>query len=171
VKLAKISDNEFREYLTNANQQRQKAKVKKMTKERAKSNKKIAELDLIIKRLYEDNVLEKISDEQFMILTKSYEQEQSDLKEALESLDEQLAEIEIRNLNSYQFTRLIKQYTEISELTAPLLKELLDKIVIHQSEGNGHKKLISITSSLALFSAENQSQKLLLTCGELLTTC
>jgi DNA invertase Pin-like site-specific DNA recombinase len=141
VKLAKIGDKEFREYLTNANQQRQKAKVKKMTKVRAKSNKRFAELDLIIKRLYEDNVLGKISDERFMILTKSYEKEQSDLKETLEALDEQLAEIEIQNLNSYQFTRLIKQYTEITELTAPLLKELVDKIVIHQSEmRNGQRK-------------------------------
>jgi antitoxin component YwqK of YwqJK toxin-antitoxin module len=141
VKLAKIGDKEFREYLTNANQQRQKAKVKKMTKVRAKSNKRFAELDLIIKRLYEDNVLGKISDERFMILTKSYEKEQSDLKETLEALDEQLAEIEIQNLNSYQFTSLIKQYTEITELTAPLLKELVDKVVIHQSEmRNGQRK-------------------------------
>ncbi len=134
VKLAKIGDKEFREYLTNANLQRQKAKVKKMTKERAKSDKRFAELDLIIKRLYEDNVLGKISDERFMILTKSYEKEQSDLKETLEALDEQLAEIEIQKLNSYQFTKLIKQYTEITELTAPLLKELIDKIVLYQSE-------------------------------------
>ena len=76
-----------------------------------------------------------------MILTKSYEKEQSDLKETLEALDEQLAEIEIQNLNSYQFTRLIKQYTEITELTVPLLKELVDKVVIHQSEmRNGQRK-------------------------------
>jgi len=133
-KLAKLGDEAFIQYLTKANQQRQNAKVKKMTMERAKSNKRFAELDLIIKRLYEDNVLGKISDERFMILTKSYEKEQSDLKETLEALDEQLAEIEIQNLNSYQFTKLIKKYTEITELTAPLLKELIDKIVIHQAE-------------------------------------
>ena len=76
----------------------------------------------------------KISDERFMILTKSYEKEQRELNEILEALDEQLADIEIQNLNSYQFTLLIKRYTEITELTAPLLKELVDKIVIHQSE-------------------------------------
>ena len=76
----------------------------------------------------------KISDERFMILTKSYEKEQNDLKGTLENLDEQLTEIEIQNLNSYQFTKLIKKYTEITELTAPLLKELIDKIVIHQPE-------------------------------------
>jgi hypothetical protein len=134
VKLAKIGDKEFREYLINANLQRQKAKVKKMTKERAKSDKRFAELDLIIKRLYEDNVLGKISDERFMNLTKSYEKEQSDLKERLEILDEQLAEIEIQKLNSYQFTKLIKKYTEVTELTAPLLKELIDKVVIYQSD-------------------------------------
>lgn len=134
VKLAKLGDEEFIQYLTKANQQRQNAKVKKMTMERAKCNKRFVELDLIIKRLYEDNVLGKISDERFMILTKSYEKEQSDLKETLENLDEKLDEIEIQNLNSYQFTKLIKKYTEITELTAPLLKELIDKIVIHQAE-------------------------------------
>ena len=140
VNLAKIGNKEFREYLTNANLQRQKAKVKKMTKERAKSDKRFVELDLIIKRLYEDNVLGKISDERFMSLTKSYEKEQSDLKERLELLDEQLAEIEVQKLNSYQFTKLIKQYTEVTELTAPLLKELIDKIVIYQSETSNGKR-------------------------------
>ena len=121
VKLAKLGDEEFIQYLTKANQQRQIAKVKKMTMERAKSNKRFVELDLIIKKLYEDNVLGKISDERFMILTKSYEKEQSDLKETLENLDEKLDEIEIQNLNSYQFTRLIKKYTEITGIFAVLV--------------------------------------------------
>jgi len=51
-----------------------------------------------------------------MILTKGYEKEQSDLKETLETLDEQLAEIKIQSLNSYPFTKLIKQYTEVTVL-------------------------------------------------------
>ena len=82
----------------------------------------------------------KISDERFMILTKSYEKEQRELNEILEALDEQLADIEIQNLNSYQFTLLIKRYTEITEITAPLLKELVDKNVIHQSEMRNGKR-------------------------------
>jgi hypothetical protein len=45
VKLAKLGDEAFIQYLTKANQQRQNAKVKKMTIERAKSNKRFVELD------------------------------------------------------------------------------------------------------------------------------
>lgn len=115
-----------------------------MTKERIKYSKRVTEIDLIIKRLYEDNVLEKISDERFMTMTKSFEEEQSNLKVLLEYLDNQLAELKIKTLNSYQFRKLIKQYTEVTELTATLLKELVDKIVIHQSETIDGRKIQKI---------------------------
>lgn len=68
-----------------------------------------------------------------MAMSHSYEKEQSNLKVLLEELDNQLAEIEIQTLNSYQFRKLIKQYTEVTELTSTLLKKLIDKIILHQS--------------------------------------
>lgn len=144
VALANIGEKEFLQYLTKANQQRESSKVKRMTKEKAKYSKRVTELDRIIKRLYEDNVLGKITDDRFMILTKDYEKEQSEIKETLEYLEDQLNEIEIQNLNSYQFTKLIKRYTEVTELTALLLKELVDKIVIHQSEKVNGKRMQQI---------------------------
>jgi len=140
VKQAHIGDDDFIAYLTQSHEKKQNDRVKKMTKESNKYRGRIAEIDLIIKRLYEDNVLEKISDERFMAMSHSYEKEQGNLKVLLEELDNQLAEIEIQTLNSYQFRKLIKQYTEVTELTSTLLKELIDKIVLHQSTTiNGQK--------------------------------
>jgi hypothetical protein len=52
--------------------------------------------------------------------------------------------IEIKKLNSYQFRELIKQYIEVTELTATLLKELVDKIVVHQSETIDGRKIQKI---------------------------
>ncbi len=140
VKQVHIGDDDFIAYLTQSHEKKQHDRVKRMTKESNKYRGRIAEIDLIIKRLYEDNVLEKITDERFMAMSHSYEKEQSNLKVLLEELDNQLAEIEIQTLNSYQFRKLIKQYTEVTELTSTLLKELIDKIVLHQSTTiNGQK--------------------------------
>lgn len=144
LQYVKIGEDDYLQYLTKSNQKKQNDRIKTMTKERNKYSKRVIEIDLIIKRLYEDNVLEKISDERFMTMTKSFEKEQSNLKVLLEDLDNQLAEIEIKTLNSYQFRKLIKQYTEVTELTATLLKELVDKIVIHQSETIDGRKIQKI---------------------------
>lgn len=115
-----------------------------MAKDKAKCSKRISELDMIIKRLYEDNVLGKISDDRFVTMTRDYENEQRMLKQKLEDLENQLQDFDNQNQNSYRFLELIKKYTEITELSAPMLKELIDKIVIHQSTKVDGKRMQQI---------------------------
>ena len=140
TKLAVVGENEFLEHVTKLNKDKQKLKITKSTKELSKCNKRIGELDLIIKRLYEDNVLGKISDERFMIMTKDYENEQRELKKSVEEYQDQMQEVEEKCENTLKFIELIKKYTDIAELTAPMLKELIDHIVIHQSDKSSRKR-------------------------------
>jgi site-specific DNA recombinase len=140
TRLAAGNEKEFLEHVTKINKDKQKFQMAKSSKEIAKSNKRISELDLIIKRLYEDNVLGKVSDERFIALTKDNETEQRELKKGVEELQAQMQEIEARSENTYKFLELIRRYTDITELTAPMLKELVDHIVIHQSSKTGGKR-------------------------------
>ena len=127
------SENKFLERVTKMSKDKQNVQMTKMLKDIAKFNKRIVELDLIIKRLYEDNVVGKISDERFMTMTRDYENEQRELKIRMGEGEEQIQQDEEKTENSHRFVELIKKYTDITELTAPMLKELIDHVAIHQT--------------------------------------
>ncbi|MDD4492792.1 MAG: DUF4368 domain-containing protein [Eubacteriales bacterium] len=103
-------------------------------KELLKAKSRVAELDTIIQRLYEDNVLGKISDERFTSMSKAYEDEQKMLKSKLASLTEQLRCYEEKQDNATHFIDLIRAYTDIKELDAAMLNALVEKIVIQECE-------------------------------------
>ena len=140
TRLAAGGEKEFLEHMTKLNKDKQKFQMVKFSKEIAKSKKRISELDLIIKRLYEDNVLGKVSDGRFVTLTRDYEAEQKELRERVDEFQSQIQEVEAKSENTYRFIELIRRYTDIPELTAPILKELIDYIVIHQSSKFGGKR-------------------------------
>ena len=73
----------------------------KSMQEIAKCNKRISELDLIIKRLYEDNILGKVSDERFAIMTRDYEAEQKELKKSANEFQFQMKEAETKGENTF----------------------------------------------------------------------
>lgn len=134
TRLAAGGEKEFLEHVTKLNRDKQKAQMAKFSKDIASNNKRINELDLIIKRLYEDNVIGKVSDERFITLTKDYEAEQKELRQVVKEFQAKMQEVEAKNENTYRFLDLIRKYTDITELTASMLKELIDRIVIHQSD-------------------------------------
>ena len=95
---------------------------------------RIAELDKILKRLYEDSVFERISEERFRTLSGEYEAEQDKLKVQCAGLQDTL-EYNKKKANEIKaFASLVEQYTNISEVTSELLHILIDRIVIHEKE-------------------------------------
>lgn len=89
------------------------------------------EIDIIIQKLYEDNLLDKISDERFVKLSQSYEEEQKQLQNSISDLTEKLAKQQQEDsLNISKFMARISKYTELSKLTVEIVNELIDKIVI-----------------------------------------
>lgn len=108
-----------------ANRKQEAAKA-----EQRKTKARIAEIDGIIKRLYEDNLSGKITDERFSILAKDYESEQSELKEKAKSLQESVQTEKAEKENLSKFIRLVKRYTEIPELTAEILNAFIDRIYV-----------------------------------------
>ena len=95
------------------------------------AEKRIAELDNIFKRLYEDNISGKLTDERFRKLSQDYEDEQGGLKAQVLLLREEIEAVECKSANVDRFLSIVDRYTEIPELTPHILHEFVEKIVIY----------------------------------------
>ncbi len=98
----------------------------------AQSQKRIAELDVIIKRLYEDNISGKLSDERFIKLSRDYELEQTNLTNLVEHLRQGVKEQEKQKVNVRQFIAAVRKYTDMQQLDASILREFVDKIYVSE---------------------------------------
>lgn len=105
-----------------------------------KNLRRIDELDVIIQRLYEDNIMGKLSDERFAKLSETYEKEQSSLKASVSELSEAIQASETQTVNVQSFLKVVRKYTEPTELTPAMLREFVDKIVVHAPDkSSGHR--------------------------------
>ena len=89
-----------------------------------------AEIDEIIRKLYEDNVRGRITDERFDIMSKGYETEKADLKVKAEKLQATLQADARDEENLEQFKRLVRHYTAITELNTEILNAFIEKIYV-----------------------------------------
>ena len=108
-------------------------KKKELTAKRReleKAKKRIAEIDKLIQRIYEDNVKGKLSDERFEALSNTYEAEQKELKEKLPEMESYLEAETDKTVNLQKFVQKVKAITEPTELTGELVHEFIDKIVV-----------------------------------------
>ena len=104
------------------------------------AQKRIGELSGIFKRLYEDSVSGRISDERFMELSADYEQEQATLKARLAELEAEQGRARVATDNVEKFMAIVRKYTSFEELTPTLLREFVEKIVVHESTAEDGKR-------------------------------
>ena len=97
-------------------------------------------LSTLFKRLYEDNVIGRINDEQFRILSSDYNEEQADIKEKLPALERQMEALKDQTTGAEHFVAIAKKYTHITELTPEILNTMIDKIIIGERESKHAKK-------------------------------
>ncbi len=95
---------------------------------------RMSELEIILKKLYEDNVFGKISDERFAVMSSDYEAEAKRLKDRYNELQGLLDAYGKQSRDAREFARLVEQYTDITELTEELLHTLIDRVVVHEKE-------------------------------------
>ena len=127
--------------------------ISKNKKELEQSKKRIIEIDNLFMHIYEDNVSGKITDDRFRNLSFNYDKEQQELKLKIEQLSKDIENTEKKDADITQFISNVKKYTEITELTPEILNELIEKILVHQTENINGKKVQEIdiyNSSLAL---------------------
>ena len=115
-------------------------KISKNKKELEKTKNRVIEIDNLFMHIYEDNVSGKISDDRFRNLSFNYDKEQQELKLKIEQLLKDIEDTEKKDTDVTRFISNVKKYTEINHLTAEILNELIEKIVIHQQEKIDGKK-------------------------------
>ena len=125
---------EFMEKVRAASQLRQAEAAKDTKRKLNKDRKRIAELDTIIKKLYESFAVGRISEERFDSLLAEYEEEQKSLRTSVSDMEERLSGFEEDTNRAEQFLALAKKYTDFSELTTPMINEFIEKILVHAPE-------------------------------------
>ena len=118
----------------------QRAEQEQAKRTLEKQERRINELDAIIQRLYEDHVMGKLNAERFAKLSEGYEKEQADLKQSVGSLRAIVDAAEVQNVNVQSFLKIVKKYTEPTELTPAILREFVEKVVVHAPDkSSGHR--------------------------------
>ena len=108
--------------------------IRNMKQNIEKSKRRIKELDMLIERIYEDNVLGKISDERFYRMSANYEKEQKELLAAVEHDEQAVRKAEQEKIDLKVFLEAIRECTDLKELTPTIVNTLIKRIDVHNSE-------------------------------------
>ena len=103
--------------------------------------KRIAELDRIFKRIYEDDISGTISHERFLKLSAEYETEQKELTEKVKDWRETVTTYEQDKADFQSFAAIVRKYVGITELTPTIVNEFVKKIIVHAPDkSSGHRR-------------------------------
>ena len=123
---------EFVRFISQKSSSENRKELNAKLSEQSKLTKRNEELNLLFKRLYEDNVLGKVTNEQFRMLSDGYNAEQKTTVERLEQLKAEIEQLKSTAINVERFVALARKYTDIRELTPEILRTFISKIVIHE---------------------------------------
>ena len=131
---ARENEAAFIEKLRETTSIKQKDTAKTHRRQLSKNEKRIAELDLLFRKVYEDNAIGKLSDERYEQMSRDYEQEQAELKVQTVAIIAKLEAFEQDSLNVDRFMELVHRYTTFDKLTTPMLHEFVDKVLVHEAD-------------------------------------
>lgn len=131
---ARMKTQEFAAYINQKSSAQTRKELNARCAEQVQAQKRAMELKALFKCLYEDNVLGRISDEQFRMLSTEYTEEQKSLEARLPELEKEIEALRENATNIQRFLDTAKRYTDIKELTPEILRTFVQKIVIHERE-------------------------------------
>lgn len=138
---ARNHEDEFLRLVTRNSEKALDRELRNCRKEYEQAKARIAKLDTLIQRIYEDNVEGKISDDRFAKLSGNYEAEQAQLQSRVEELQWFLDDAKEKSLNADHFLALVRKYTDIRELDAEIIREFVERINVFQAEKvDGHRQ-------------------------------
>lgn len=130
----KTNEAEFIKQVRETSAVKQDEAAKSHKRRIAKEQKRVAELNTIIKKLYEDSVIGKLTDKRFELLSADYEREQAELEQSIEALQAELNSFNADSVKADKFIELVRKYTDFSELTPTMIHEFIEKIVVHEAD-------------------------------------
>lgn len=144
LETVKTNENEFIQAAMSNSVQIQSSELAKAKKSLKQAEKRIAELDKLFIRIYEDNVSGRISNERFDMMSTLYEDEQKALKSSADELRMFIDDAEKRSGDVTAFINLVRKYEHIEELTPEIVHELIEKIVVHEADKSSGKRIQQI---------------------------
>ena len=115
--------------------------AQKRKREIAQAEKRIAELDRIFKRIYEDDISGTISHERFLKLSADYEAEQKELTKQVKTWRQTVESLEQDQFDFDSFVAIVRKYVGIRELTYAIINEVAKKIIVHvPDKSSGHRR-------------------------------
>ena len=134
----------FIQKVRSISQVRQQEAAKELSRRVAKSKKRIAELDILMKKLYETYALGRMDEKRFELLSAGYEKEQDELEQALAADQANLDQFNEDTDRADKFLALAKKYTDFSELTPAMLNEFVEKIMVHAPDRSAGERVQEI---------------------------
>ena len=140
VEMLEIDESYFAQLLLRKNDEEREKDKKFLEAELQKAIARSNTVSQLYEKLYEDNVIGKVSDEWFVELSHKYEKERMDLKAKIADTRHKIEELKNTNSEYGKFISAIRRFMQMDNLTSPLLRELIDHIDIFETEGTGKSR-------------------------------
>lgn len=140
VEMLEIDESYFAQLLLRKNDEEREKDKKFLESELQKAIARSGTVSQLYEKLYEDNVIGKVSDEWFVELSHKYEKERMDLKAKIADTRYRIEELKNNNSEYEKFISAIRRFMQMDNLTSPLLRELIDHIDIFETEGTGKSR-------------------------------
>ena len=134
---AKHDRAEFVRVVQEAQSSQQTAEVRKQRTRLATAKQRVSELEVLLCKIYEDNILGKLSDSRYATLDAQYEKEQSELNAEISALEKAIKSYETHEKDADRFIALIDKYENFDKLTIAMLNEFIEKILVHERDRKG----------------------------------
>ena len=134
---AKHDRAEFVRVVQEAQSSQQTAEVKKQRTRLATAKQRVSELEVLLCKIYEDNILGKLSDSRYATLDAQYAKEQAELTTEISALEKAVKSYETHEKDADRFIALIDKYENFDKLTIAMLNEFVEKILVHERDRKG----------------------------------
>ena len=134
---AKHDRAEFVRVVQEAQSSQQTAEVKKQRTRLATAKQRVSELEVLLCKIYEDNILGKLSDSRYATLDAQYAKEQAEVTSEISALEKAVKSYEKHEKDADRFIALIDKYENFDKLTIAMLNEFIEKILVHERDRKG----------------------------------
>ncbi len=125
--------------LAKKNSAMQKAEYNRMKLAVERDEKRIKNIDRLIKSLYEDKVLGELEDDRYTTLMAEYEKEQRELIASVAAMRKTLESTDQKAVDLRLLLKTLRELTDVNELTPTIVNSLIDRIEVHNNDkSSGH---------------------------------
>ena len=135
-----LNREEFIETVKTTQNSQQSSGMLKLKNRLAEAKKRVQELEKLLCRIYEDNILGRLPDDRYAVLDGQYSKEQKELTVEISELEAEIAGYENGRRSAEKFIALVDKYQNFDELTTYMLNEFVEKILVHERDRKGSQQ-------------------------------